>query len=113
MASGDYIGGVAILDRKNPDKQHLYCFGFRANKHPTFICIPVYPKGGPKPQPHAWQYSITGDSLHVTPSVRQSAGNNGPEIFHNEASWAVKFKDKDKDAYEELRAANPACSIFE
>jgi hypothetical protein len=109
----DYIGGIAILDRRDPRREHLSCFGFRDNKHPTYISIPVYPKGTPKPSDCAWEYEVVGDQLNCCPSVRQLAGNNGPEIFHNTYNWTVKFKDAVSDPYEELKAANPGCSQFE
>lgn len=103
----DYIGGIAILDRRDPRREHLHAFGIRDGKPPTYISIPVYPKGTPKPSECAWEYQIIGDKLDVTPSVRQMSGPNGPDIFHNTYNWQVQFKECVADAYEEIKAANP------
>lgn len=109
----DQIGGIAILDRRNPARQWLSCFGFRDNKPPTYIHIPIRPKGTPKTEREEWEYDVAGDQLNCFPSVRETAGNNGPEMFHNGYNWTVKFKDAVSDPYEELKAANPGCRQFE
>lgn len=102
----DHIGGVAILDRRDPRREHLYCFGFRDAKTPTYICIPIRSRGTPETS-CTWEYDIQGDVIHVTPSVRQMGGPNGAEMFHNTADWRVKFKEVEADPYQELLQLNP------
>lgn len=110
----DYIGGIAILDRRDARREHLFCFGFRDGQHPTYISLPVYPKGSSKPSECAWEYEVVGDQLNCCPSVRQLGNANGPDRFHNTYNWNVKFQECVADPYEELKAANPdAAKIFE
>ena len=103
----DYIGGIAILDRRDARREHIHAFGIRDGKPPVFISIPVYPKGSPKPSECAWECEVVGDTLNCSPSVRQLGPNGGPDRFHNTYNWQVKFKDAVGEAYDDLLAANP------
>src|SRR3954470_7936750 len=96
----DYIGGIAILDRRDARREHLFCFGIRDGKPATYISIPIRLRGTPETS-YTWEYDIQGDEIHVTPSVRQMGGPNGSEIFHNTADWRVKFKEVESDPYQE------------
>ncbi len=39
----------------------------------------------------SWEYTITGDTIHVSPSVKVN-DHEGRETFHSDRDWAVKFE---------------------
>jgi hypothetical protein len=95
--------GTAILDR-SLRPQELYLIGRRSNGR-LFRDdgIPVYPNGSPKPSACAWMYEVHGNTLHVRPSVRIRLTNEGPDYFHNEGFWIIRFED---GRFEDLEEAN-------
>lgn len=56
--------------------------------------ITVYQKGEPKPEAIAWEYTIEGDVLNITPSlhIQYEVGGQLKTEFHNQYSWSVKFQ---------------------
>jgi hypothetical protein len=118
----DHAVGVAILDKRaNPERLLVLCKPIQRDR-PMEQLIPVYPKGSPKPETYngaAWEYSIEGDTLHITPSLHvrwQQPNGEWLTEFHNGFNWSVKFQLADdrpvneewdaKHLYEQLREAN-------
>lgn len=93
----DHVVGIAILDKTEfPEELLIRCR--RANGEEFDSCIPVYEKGKPKVRTHQWQYTVVGDTLHITPSV-----NMFGQGWHNEANWSVRFVQFDQARFETPR----------
>jgi len=101
----DQIIGTAVLDRAKPDYapyERLFVLCVYKSGTPTPDTIPVHPKGTEPAKQPSWAYEIKGDTLHLTPSVRISTTRpsktkpdemENVELFHNDGSWSVKFKE--------------------
>lgn len=84
--------------------EYLHVLAVRENgdKKPHRMCIPVRPAGSPQnPKSMTWEYTIAGDTIHVSPSVKVTEevplGNRGElstgkETFHSAGQWSVKFE---------------------
>ena len=104
----DRVIGTAILDTSVTPHELFLFYKADAAKHRGETCIPVYPRGTPKPDVNhgsSWEYSVQGDILHVTPSLHirfewpyNAAGEfdealrgNWKTEFHNDGHWDVRF----------------------
>lgn len=90
----DRFEGTALLSSYE-GVEYLHILGVRANgdRRPWRQVIPVRPSGTPEnSKRHSWQYTVHGDTLEVSPSVKVSEGEPMVEIFHNEGLWRVRFE---------------------
>lgn len=100
----DEIIGIAILTEVNPSDGYEYLFVTCHSPIRRTIetsAIPVIERGKPNPGTRGWTYVVKGDYLDVNPSLRMYLPANGStpekELFHNGASWSVKFVRKSMD----------------
>jgi hypothetical protein len=104
----DQVIGIAVLDEAS-GRLFIVCHT-QSTGRVSVESIPAYPQGHPKPAAAAWSYVERGDILHVNPSVKLSTTNPDRELFHNAASWTVKFfryaPSDDSDAWSYCAALN-------
>jgi hypothetical protein len=86
----DEIIGIAVLKGDT-----LYICTWAPNVQPggfvDFTSIPVAMNGAQDARKPLWRYCEQGNVLHCRPSVHVQRGDTGQTLFHNAASWQVKF----------------------
>lgn len=89
----DRFEGTALLIPYE-DIEHLHVLAVHADgsKRPHRMWVPVQPAETPKKEGRTtWEYTIAGDTIHVSPSVK-TTDHEGKELFHSAGQWAVKFE---------------------